>query len=79
MNRKSKILADRIENHDVEYYFQASMIYSGVCDCRVGDLYSEIDKIPVQMWCLINYLHEQFIILTEYYQEDAYNESNIEQ
>ena len=77
MNRKSRILADGKENRDVVCYLQASVI-PGYGDCGVGDLYSDIYKIPVQTWCLINYLHEQFIILTEYYQEDAYNESNIE-
>jgi hypothetical protein len=30
MIRQSKILADMIENHDVEYYLQASVINSGV-------------------------------------------------
>jgi hypothetical protein len=30
MIRQSKILADMIENRDVEYYLQASVINSGV-------------------------------------------------
>ena len=30
MNRQSKILAEKRENRDVEYYLQASVINSGV-------------------------------------------------